>query len=262
MEPVSQTLYIPLYGKAFVSRRGILLQDRKAEAIWDAVQFPLKGKSASKWLAYYMGMRAAVFDRWLRTQMDALPHAVVLHIGCGMDSRVLRVGTAGHTWYDVDFPTVIEERLRHYTETEEYRMIKADVREDGWLTALPKSPCAIVVMEGVSMYLRPQERTQLFCNLSAHFGDVRLLTDCYTAFAAKASRRRNPVREVGVTTVYGLEDPSTLEDGTGFAFTTAHRLTPPDLIDELTGLEKRIFKTVYAGRMSDKLYRLYEYRTT
>ena len=31
MTNVNKTLYIPLYGKALVSRRGILLSDKKAE---------------------------------------------------------------------------------------------------------------------------------------------------------------------------------------------------------------------------------------
>ena len=47
MNEVNKTLYIPLYGKALVSRRGIILKDTKAEEIWAAEQFPLKGKSKS-----------------------------------------------------------------------------------------------------------------------------------------------------------------------------------------------------------------------
>lgn len=90
MENVNKTLYIPLYGKAYVSHKGIILDDKKAEAIWDAEGFELKGKSKSKWLAYYMGMRSAVFDNWLREQMEKDKNAVVLHIGCGMDSRIER----------------------------------------------------------------------------------------------------------------------------------------------------------------------------
>ena len=34
MDGVNKTLYIPLCGKAAVSRRGILLRDPKAEEIW------------------------------------------------------------------------------------------------------------------------------------------------------------------------------------------------------------------------------------
>ena len=65
MDSVNKTLYIPLYGKSYVSKKGIILKDPKAEEIWAAEGFPLKGKSKSKWLAYYMGMRSAVFDRWV-----------------------------------------------------------------------------------------------------------------------------------------------------------------------------------------------------
>lgn len=69
MDNVNKTLYIPLYGKAYVSSKGIILDDKKAEEIWEKEQFALKGKAKSKWLAYYMGMRSAVFDNWLRDRM-------------------------------------------------------------------------------------------------------------------------------------------------------------------------------------------------
>ena len=89
MNNVNKTLYIPLYGKAYVSEKGLFINDKKAEEIWAAEGFPLKGKSRSKWLAYYMGIRAAVFDDWVKQQMVKTPDAVVIHIGCGMDSRVV-----------------------------------------------------------------------------------------------------------------------------------------------------------------------------
>jgi O-methyltransferase involved in polyketide biosynthesis len=108
MDGVNKTLYIPLYGKAYVSRAGVILEDPMAERLWEAEGFPLKGKSRSKWLAYYMGMRSAVFDDWVRQQMAAMDGAVVLHIGCGMDSRCRRVGTQGHLWFDIDFAEIIE----------------------------------------------------------------------------------------------------------------------------------------------------------
>lgn len=108
MNNVNKTLYIPLYGKSYVSKKGLFLNDKKAEEIWEEEKFSLKGKSKSKWLAYYMGIRSAVFDEWLKKQMVERQDAVIIHIGCGMDSRVIRVGTENHKWYDVDFSKVIE----------------------------------------------------------------------------------------------------------------------------------------------------------
>lgn len=253
MNNVNKTLYIPLYGKAYVSRKGILLNDPKAEEIWAAEGFALKGKSKSKWLAYYMAMRSAAFDRWLRTQRDADPDAVVLHIGCGMDSRVLRVGTEGHRWFDVDFPEVIDQRKRYFEETEDYRMIPGDLRDGAWLAQTPGER-AIVVLEGISMYLPNEELKAAFSNLYARFDKVQLLMDCYTEFAAKAYKYKNPINDVGVTKVYGLDDPNSLP-----GYMREHSMTPGDLIQQLQGMERKIFSSLYAGSAARKLYRLYEF---
>ena len=69
MNSVNKTLYIPLYGKSYVSKKGLFLDDKKAEEIWETEGFSLNGKSKSKWLAYYMGVRSAVFDEWLKQQI-------------------------------------------------------------------------------------------------------------------------------------------------------------------------------------------------
>ena len=254
MNNVNKTLYIPLRGKACVSRKGIILHDPRAEEIWAAEEFPLKGKSKSKWLAYYMGMRAAVFDRWLAAQMEADPTAVILHIGCGMDSRCLRVGVQNHRWFDIDFPDVIGERKRYYRESEHYRMISGDVTKPHWLEAIPGGN-AIIVMEGVSMYLPPEELKKALDRVEEHFDRVSLLMDCYSSFAARASRYKNPINDVGVTKVFGMDDPNALP-----GFFREHEMTPEDLINQLSGMERKIFRRLYAGGMARKMYRLYEYR--
>ena len=41
MNSVNKTLYIPLYGKAYVSKKGIILKDSKAEEIWAKEGFAL-----------------------------------------------------------------------------------------------------------------------------------------------------------------------------------------------------------------------------
>lgn len=289
MDNINKTMYIPLYGKAYVSRKGILLQDTKAEEIWAAEGFALKGKSKSKWLAYYMAMRARVFDQWLQKKMTADPSAVVLHLGCGMDSRVLRVGAVerqnsvecqdfaechnhlncqgyaasqetriGH-WYDVDFPEVIAERKRYYQDNNYYHMVASDVRDSHWMEQIPADHHAIVVLEGVSMYLTPEELSGVLASLNGHFAQVQILMDCYTTFAAKASKYKNPINDVGVTQVYGLDDPAVLEAGTRLRYVREHEMTPGIMMDELTGMERTIFRKLYGGKLARKMYRMYEY---
>ena len=258
MDSVNKTMYIPLYGKALVNAKGIILEDKKAEEIWAKVAFPLKRKSRSKWLAYYMGMRACVFDEWVKEQLKDSEEAIVLHLGCGMDSRALRVGVSA-PFYDVDFPAVIEERRKYFEEGDSYRMLAADVKDTSFLVGLPKAKKAIVVMEGISMYLSPSDRKTLFKALCERFEKVALLVDCYSPFAAKMSKIKNPIKDVGVTDVYGVKSPDELQEGNSLAFVKEHEITPMPLIEQLDKKERGTFKWLYAGRMARSLYRLYEY---
>ncbi len=260
MNNVNKTLYIPLYGKAYVSRKGIILQDKKAEEIWEKEGFELKGKSKSKWLAYYMGMRSAVFDTWVREQTENTEESIVLHIGCGLDSRCDRAKAKVYLWYDVDFPDVIGERKKYYSESETYQMISADARKTDWISTLP-SKNAIVVLEGISMYFTHKEMQTLLKALCGHFESVRVLMDCYTQKAAKASKYRNPINDVGVTLVYGTDDPQVFADNSGLEFVVEHSMTPENLIKQLKGAEHFVFKTLYGGAVARAMYRMYEYKS-
>lgn len=258
MNNVNKTLYIPLFGKAYVSKKGLFLNDKSAEKIWEADGFVLKGKSKSKWLAYYMGIRSRVFDDWVCEELNKNGSAVVLHIGCGMDSRVTRVGAKERVWYDIDFPEVITERKKYFSDGEHYRMIGTDVRCPEWLDVIPRGVDAIVVMEGVSMYMSTEDIHRLTDDLCEHFSKVALLMDCYSTFAAKMSRYKNPINDVGVTEVYGIDSPTELEHGK-LSFVREHKMTPKKYIDELRGFERFIFSRLYAGGFAKKLYRLYEF---
>lgn len=260
MTEVNKTLYIPLYGKAYVSKKGLFLNDKKAEEIWEKEKFTLKGKSKSKWLAYYMGIRSAVFDEWIKEKISVTDDITVIHIGCGMDSRIERIGNSKCKWYDVDFEDVINERRRYYTENESYKMIVGDARSCEWLDYIHENKKAVIIMEGVSMYLKDNEIQNLFNNLASHFEHISLLADCYTIKAAKISKHKNPINDVGVTNVYGVDNPE-IFTSESVEFVKEHNMTPQKFIDELHGAEKWIFSKLFAGGFSKKMYRLFEYRS-
>ncbi len=258
MNNVNKTLYIPLYGKAYVSKKNIILSDKKAEELWDLADIQLKGKSKSKWLAYYMAMRSATYDDWVKQEISKNQAAVVLHIGCGLDSRILRTGVKNTQWFDIDFPDVIEERKKYYEESAVYHMLEADMRGQEWKEQIPGDKDAVVLMEGVSMYFKPEELTCLLCNLSGHFKSVKLLMDCYTVRAAKASKYKNPINDVGVTEVYGYDNPQKLAEQSGLLYVQEHSMTPEKYTNELQGVEKAIFQKVFAGKIAKAMYRMYE----
>ena len=258
MNEVNRTLFIPLYGKARVSRMNIILKDPTAEAIWEKEAFPIRGKSRSKWLAYNMAMRARVFDDWTDRMLAQNPHALVLHVGCGLDSRCRRAAQPYDLWIDCDFPEVIAVRRKYYAETEHYRMAALDASDPSQIAALPDCETAVAVLEGLSMYLTNAQLRAFLRTLHDRYPDLHVLMDVYTEFGARASKVKNPVNDVGVTELYGVDDIEGLLAGTGIRLRAEHSFTPAHLVDELRPAEKAVFRLLFTGRMYGRIYRLFE----
>lgn len=258
MNEVNKTLFIPLYGKSQVSKQGIILNDPMAEKIWKAEAFPIHGKSKSKWLTYNMAMRARVFDDWTEAMLRQNKDALVLHIGCGLDSRCLRIKEPYRNWIDGDFSDVISLRKKYYEESERYQMRVFDASDAKQVEMLPDSNTVIVILEGISMYLSNEQVNGLFLALQGKYSNIHILMDVYTEFAAKASKYKNPVNDVGVTTLWGIDDIQNVLFDTEIKFIKEHSFTPSKLVDELKPFDRALFKMMFTGSVYRKLYRLLE----
>lgn len=258
MNDVNKTLYIPLYGKSKVSKQGIILKDAMAEKIWDKESFKIKGKSKSKWLSYNMAMRARIFDDWVKSMLEQDKDALILHIGCGLDSRCIRINEPYTNWIDGDFPDVIEIRKKYYEESENYHMICFDACKSEQVKDLSDSNRAVVILEGISMYLKNEQLNALFKALSEKYESLNILMDVYTVWGAKASKYKNPINDVGVTTVWGIDDMQKVLADTEIICKEEHPLTPDYLVKELKLSEQLFFKTVFSKGIYRKIYRLYE----
>ncbi len=258
---VNKTLFIPLYGKSQVSKLGIILHDPAAEKIWQKEAFPIKGKSKSKWLSYNMAMRSRVFDDWTEDMLEQNPDAVVLHLGCGLDSRCTRIKRTYTNWIDGDFQDVISLRKHYFKESENYHMRIVDISNNGHIEALPDCRCAIVVLEGISMYLSDVQLNRFFAALRKKYQSLHILMDVYTKFGVRASKYKNPVNDVGVTKLYGIDNFQPILKNTGIKLKAEHSMTPDRLVNELSGFDKFFFKLMFTGAMYRKIYRLYELET-
>lgn len=258
MDEVNKTLFIPLYGKSQVSKKHIILSDPTAERIWEAEAFPMHGKSKSKWLAYNMAMRARVFDDWTEAMLRANAEAIVLQIGCGLDSRCLRIREPYLHWIDADFPEVLSLRKKYYEENAIYHMMAMDASKAEQIEQLPSSRTAIVILEGLSMYLTDDQMRRLLQTLAKKYSHLHILMDVYTAFGARISKYKNPVNDVGVTELHGTDKVQCLLSDTKIQLKAEHSFTPNHLINALKPWECVFFRAMFAERVYRKIYRLYE----
>ncbi|MBR3765186.1 MAG: class I SAM-dependent methyltransferase [Clostridia bacterium] len=252
----SLTLFIPLYGKAMMSREGFLA-DETAEKIVSEVDFDFAKVDRSRKLAIYMAMRAALYDGYVRDFAAEHPDGLILQLGVGLDSRVRRVPVS-NPWYDLDFPEVIALRRTYFPEDDRYHLIGAPALPVTWLADIPKAAHALVLAEGLSMYLSEGDMRVLMAALQAHFGHTTFIFDAYSRSAAKLSALKNPVNAVKARIDFAMDAPETLlTDTQGMRCAYATGIITLEAIDRLKGTDRLRFR--FMGCFGNGFYRIFGY---
>lgn len=157
-------------------------------------------------------MRAKLLDRWTREFLALHADATVLHLGCGLDSRVQRIDPGpGVRWFDVDQPQVIELREQVYPARSGYRTIAASVTDPAWLAEVPCDQPVLVVAEGLTMYLSAREGLLLLRRLAGHFPRGEMAFDAFSRWGVRLMSLSPALRSTGCTLDWGIEDARDLE---------------------------------------------------
>lgn len=208
----SETLLGTLYARGLdaISPHPIL-GDRAALEVARKLEYDFHRLGVRRTDAIGIVMRAKVLDGWVRDFLAVNPVATVLHLGCGLDSRVQRLDPApGVRWVDLDQPPVIALRERLYDPRPGYSMIAASVTDAGWLAEVPTDRPAIVVAEGLTMYLPAEQGPPLLRRLVDHLPRGEFAFDTYSRLAVRLSRLLPILRRTGARLDWGVDDPRAL----------------------------------------------------
>jgi O-methyltransferase involved in polyketide biosynthesis len=77
----------------------------------------------------------------------------------------------------LDYPEVIALKREFCEETAHYRLIASSVNDLVWLDGVPANDEALVIAEGLTMYLSEEELSRLFAALNGKFRSVTYLFD-------------------------------------------------------------------------------------
>jgi len=149
------TLLLTLSMRAWdAKQRNPILGDRYAVEVMDRVEVDRKLLLFASGDSSAVTCRARTLDGWTRDFLAAHRDAQVLHLGCGLDSRPLRVGVPdGCRWLEVDQPEVIELRRKLYALPEQVETIPSSVSDDEWWAQVATNRPTLAIAEGLFMYL-------------------------------------------------------------------------------------------------------------
>jgi O-methyltransferase involved in polyketide biosynthesis len=208
---VQETLLIPLYAKALDSRsKHPILGDKKTDEMVKAIDYEF-WELETPGNTNILAVRARQLDEWVREFVLANKDAIVINLGCGLDSRVSRISPPSDvSWFDVDFPQVIEVREKFFSGGPGYTMLGSSITEPGWLASVPSGRPVMALADGVLEYLAPDEVRLLFNRLTARFTRGQLAFDVMNSAAVKKGSAQLR-RKIGAELKWVVDDVSAVD---------------------------------------------------
>lgn len=260
-----ETLLIPLYCKALESKKETpIIIDNKAVELVSRIEYDYVQLKIPKQTHVTICMRAKQFDNYVREFLQKYPKSIVVHLGCGLDSRFNRVDNGTVEWYDLDYPEVIELRKSFYQETDRYHLIPSSVMDLTWLDhLLGKNRPFIFLAEGLFMYLREEEVKLLILTLKKKFSGSTLVFDSYSALTAKNVKHHPSIKKTGATIHLGIDDAHNIEKwNAGIHLLEEWCFTQSEDIKKLDIIYRFIFKLAGLFSVARKAHRILIFQLT
>ena len=186
LDGVSETLLMTLYVRARESQRPDgMIRDERAVAMVNQIACDFSRLRMQRHDEVAVIMRMRKFDGQVRNFLARNPDAVVVHIGCGLDTRFERVDDGRVAWFDLDMPDVIELRQKLIRdECDRYHTLSTSVFDDGWMETVDhlKPRPILFLAEGVFPYFEEAQVKSLFIKLRERFPGSELVCDAHTPF--------------------------------------------------------------------------------
>lgn len=262
LDKEKETLLVPLYGKAKETRkRKPILYDIKAVEIIEKIAYEFKSLKIPGKTNTMMCLRAKLIDNYTKKFLKERNDTVVLHLGCGLDSRYLRVDNKNANWYDLDFEEVINIRKEFFQESEKYHLIASSVTHPDWIENIPVGHANyLVIAEGLFMYLKEDEIKALLNQIKKRTHNYTLIFDAFSIYTAKKVKNHPSIKKTGAQIHWGVDNNKELEKwNSEFTFDRAIFFTSNEDIEKMNRGMKLIYKIANLFPMARNAQRILIY---
>ena len=187
---VPETMLQTVYARAKESRGCGAIRDLKAEEIIGRLDYDFS--LADKDAAMHSGViaRTIVLDRLVGEYLAAHPGATVMNLACGLDTRCYRMQGYAH-WYNLDLPETIAVREALLPESGSISQLAMSAMDD-WGAAVegPSGP-ALVIIEGLTMYLTQADVQRIFAVIAGRFPAATVFAETMNPMVVKRFKEKS-----------------------------------------------------------------------
>lgn len=172
---VPETMLQTVYARAKETQTRGAVRDEKAVEIIRRLDYDFSLADKDSAMSNGVIARTIVLDKLVKTYLSAHPGAVAVNIACGLDTRCYRMQGYQH-WYNLDLPEPIAVREKLLPENGKISQIAMSAMDD-WGGMIRESGDALVIIEGLTMYLSEADVQRIFDVIARRFPRVTVLVE-------------------------------------------------------------------------------------
>ncbi len=219
LKNVSETLWLPLFGKAIESKRNDgFIHDQKAIEI--AEKACKLNPDLNKWwtqlskeLQALMVWRNLTLDAYVSDFISRNGKCTIVNLGAGLCTRYERFKQHPITWLEFDLPDVKNAWLEFNEENEQHRYYTLSIFEEEWLDQIDHhgNQPVMFIAEGLLMYFSKSQVNELLSRLADRYPNGEFVFEAYSKFLL-----RKPQKDVKKTSAERFPNPWGIKTGKDF----------------------------------------------
>lgn len=221
---VPETMLQTVYARAKETEQRGAICDKKAVEIVKKLDYDFSLADKDTAMSSGVIARTIVLDRLVKQYLEEHPGAVVVNIACGLDTRCYRMEGYTH-WYNLDLPETMVVREELIPENGTISQIAMSAMDDWSGEIQEKEPPALVIIEGLTMYLTENDVKQIFAVISKTFEHVTVLAEVMNPMVVRYFKEKS-IEGSHAKFTWGIKDGRTLEKILpDFVYVEEHSLT-------------------------------------
>lgn len=151
------------------------------------------------------GLRQDMLVWSVRRYLKEYPEAVIVNLGCGLDTSFEKADNGRCRWVELDLPEAAELRRQLLPPGERERILACHAADLSWMEQVDGSRGMFAISGGALYYLQPEQVKRIFCAMAETYPGGGICFDCQSR---KALLRAQKV--AGAAMHFAVDDAETL----------------------------------------------------
>lgn len=206
LDGTAETMLQSFYARAKYSlKKGHKFYDAKAVELVNKIDYDFSSAEEDSTMSNGVIARTLVFDELVEDFIDRNPDCTIVNIACGLDTRFYRMDNGKLRWYNLDLPETIAVRDQIYQESGRVSTIGISALDPAWADQIDAQGKMLFIIEGLSMYLTPEENATMLEIIRDHFDNATVMMECLAKKWVNKEDIEESIQKTGAKFIFGAD---------------------------------------------------------